>query len=919
MILTDMEEKVTMTLKIIDAGGDSFAQRAEMYYRKRPELTNFVEELFRAYRALAERYDHLSQDLQSANRTIATVYPEQAHELAMDVDGEEKASQTSTSSNTDQYERSIPRVPKIPKSKDFRRSSMAISRKTSQLGRISSLVKVVPSSGLTRIEALEEIDILQKGILGFQTEKEFVKSMYEHGYQKFWEIENQITEMQKRVSTLQDEFDIQTVIEDDEARSIMAATALKSCQETLVKLQEKKEQSTEEAIVEQKKMKDAHEKFSRIRAKFIDKQTGDRKVESKEEDIDEEIVGMGTDERDVKILREMIKKRLDMDSKSTLTVTELAEKIDELVNKVASLKTEVSSQTALVKRLGSETDQLQAHVRSLENDHESLKEGSNNMVKRLRELEEELHRIKELNRSLKVQNNNLQTYFTEASCNIDHLSEKLQSVRQDKEDNESKPGKSIEEMKEEVEEEKENDTSLLGNLAESRTNPGNNSGIVSVEVEEQKQEVGEEKKELLDEPSEILKVEKESDDAGGGARSNWRLLFLKGLEDRENILLQEYTSVLQDYKEVKKKLNEMESKNRESIFDLAIQIRELKNDVASKDDEIKSLKHKFDYPPQTNPDESPFTYSTDASGESSNQTPSLNLDLESVSSELGVQNVKTLEKLMASTEDLKNPNENEVVEEIVEKNRAPIPHSVSSIEEKFRSDIDGLLEENLEFWLRFSTSVHQIQKFETSIEDLQLDLSKLKENHNRKPDGIIGSKQHFIQSNARPIYRHLREIQTEMSLWLEHNAVLQEELQGRFSSLCNIQDEISRVSCVGSEVEKTKLNRYQAAKLQGEVLNMKQENNKVADELNVGLNRVMGFKVKVEKTLVKLNEELGISAAKNDHCSTTKHPANRPRIPLRSFLFGVKLKRQKASIFSCVSPALQKQYSDQATAGPPPI
>uniref|UniRef100_A0A803QG92 NAB domain-containing protein n=1 Tax=Cannabis sativa TaxID=3483 RepID=A0A803QG92_CANSA len=808
--LQDMEEKVTMTLKIIDAGGDSFAQRAEMYYRKRPELINFVEEIFRAYRALAERYDLLSRDLQSANRTIATIYPERAHELAMDVDEEQKPSQTSTS-KADQSEPSVPKVPKIPMAKDFRRPSMAISRKETQLGRISSSVKVVPSSGLNRTEALEEIDNLQKDILRFQTEKEFVKSMYENGYQKFWEIENEITEMQKKVSSLQDEFDIQTVIEDDEARSIMAATALKSCQETLVKLQEKQEKSTEEALVEQQRIKDAQEKFSRIRAKFLGK------VETKVED-EEEIVGMGKDENDLKMLREMIMKKLNVDSKATLTVTELAEKIDEVVNKVVSLETEVTSQTALVKRL------------------------------------------------------------------------------------------------------------VLGNSAESQTNPSNSSDTVSVEVEEEKQEVGEEQKELVDEPSDVLDVEKESDEAGNSARSNWRLLFLKGLEDRENILLQEYTSVLQDYKEVKKKLSEMESKNRESIFDLAIQIRELKSDVASKDDEIKSLKHKFDYPPQMTPDGSPFTYNTDykyqasqdASGESANQTPFLNLDLESDSGELGVQTVKTLEKLMSATEDLKTSNENEVVEETVEKNQAPVPHSVSSVEDKFRSDIDGLLEENLEFWLRFSTSVHQIQKFETSIEDLQLDLSKLREKNNKKPEGIIGSKQHYIQTDARPIYRHLREIQTEMALWLEHNAVLQDELQGRFSSLCKIQDEISRISRVDSEVQKTKLSKYQAAKFQGEVLNMKQENNKVADELKLGLNRVKGLKVEVEKTLRKLNEDLGISTAKNVHCSPAKHPANRPRIPLRSFLFGVKLKRQKASIFSCVSP-LQKQYSDLAIAGPPPI
>ncbi|GMP32625.1 hypothetical protein CsSME_00006302 [Camellia sinensis var. sinensis] len=75
--LQDMEEKVQTTLKLIQEDGDSFAKRAEMYYKKRPELINFVQESFRAYRALAERYDHISKELQNANNTIASVFPEQ--------------------------------------------------------------------------------------------------------------------------------------------------------------------------------------------------------------------------------------------------------------------------------------------------------------------------------------------------------------------------------------------------------------------------------------------------------------------------------------------------------------------------------------------------------------------------------------------------------------------------------------------------------------------------------------------------------------------------------------------------------------------------------------------------------------------------------------------------------------------------
>lgn len=53
-------------LKLIENDGDSFAKKAEMYYQKRPELIAHVEELYRMYRALAERYDHVTGELRKS-------------------------------------------------------------------------------------------------------------------------------------------------------------------------------------------------------------------------------------------------------------------------------------------------------------------------------------------------------------------------------------------------------------------------------------------------------------------------------------------------------------------------------------------------------------------------------------------------------------------------------------------------------------------------------------------------------------------------------------------------------------------------------------------------------------------------------------------------------------------------------------
>ncbi|KAL8092665.1 hypothetical protein AgCh_034787 [Apium graveolens] len=72
-----MDFKVKSMIKLIEEDADSFARRAEMYYKKRPELMKLVEEFYRAYRALAERYDHATGALRQAHRTMSEAFPNQ--------------------------------------------------------------------------------------------------------------------------------------------------------------------------------------------------------------------------------------------------------------------------------------------------------------------------------------------------------------------------------------------------------------------------------------------------------------------------------------------------------------------------------------------------------------------------------------------------------------------------------------------------------------------------------------------------------------------------------------------------------------------------------------------------------------------------------------------------------------------------
>ncbi|KAF7067543.1 hypothetical protein CFC21_073424 [Triticum aestivum] len=96
--LEDMDSKIKLMIKIIEEDAESFAKKAEMYYRRRPELMALLEELYRAYRALAERYDHAAGDLRQAHKKIAEAFPDQ---VLMDPDDDLPAESATTETDQD--------------------------------------------------------------------------------------------------------------------------------------------------------------------------------------------------------------------------------------------------------------------------------------------------------------------------------------------------------------------------------------------------------------------------------------------------------------------------------------------------------------------------------------------------------------------------------------------------------------------------------------------------------------------------------------------------------------------------------------------------------------------------------------------------------------------------------------------------
>ncbi|KAK4353930.1 hypothetical protein RND71_026124 [Anisodus tanguticus] len=254
-------------------------------------------------------------------------------------------------------------------------------------------------------------------------------------------------------------------------------------------------------------------------------------------------------------------------------------------------------------------------------------------------------------------------------------------------------------------------------------------------------------------------------------------------------LLAEYTTVLRNYKEVKKKLSDREKKDRDIEFEVTLQMRELKSAIAKRDEVINSLRGKLNVLQGDNVTES-----------------------------------KALEE---------------------EKQKASNP-----------SDDQTLKSEDIE--------------------------KDTEESNSTKAD---------MKSEIRPIYKHMREIQIELAVWLEQSVLLKDEMKRRSTSLCRIQEEITKALKEGEEENEIRFSSHQAAKLQGEVSNMKQENKKVKKELEAGVDHITTLQVDVEKTVTKLEKEFGLAAANQQEVNNSAGGS----IPLRSFIFGTKPKKQRRS------------------------
>ncbi|CAM0955110.1 unnamed protein product [Alopecurus aequalis] len=776
--LHEMEDRVKLMIKLIGADADSFGKKAELYFRSRPELINNVEEMFKSYQALADRYDRISSELHKANHTIATVFPDHVQFAMQEGDGD-GLPKAITSIDLINYK--FPALEGLPMgSRVTSRGSSPVPKRTQTHRRVAS--------HMNKDRAMEEIDKLQKQILVLQTEKEFLKTSYDSALGKYLDIERHVAELQDEVCSLQDTFSTGSDIEDNEARALMAARAILSCEQTLVNLQDQQRRSSEEARTEFQRFSEAKEKL-----KTFKDECGQPQTQNEGPDhlvlppVDGDVSVQNEAKLDLQEICQKVKELIILYPEAS--VAEIAEKVDGLVEKVINLELASTSQNAQIDRMKSEIDDFHKRLHALEEEKAALVADSSKLADRLKQVEGVLQIVQQIGRSIQNGTANISKEMTEA-CRE------------------------------------------LAKFVETLHHP---------------EHVGDSSKKGSEDP--VVRSEGE-----------------------DNILSEDYASVLQSYKDTEQQLSEIEKKNQKYHIEAMSELNELRSANTTKDEEIHSLRRM----------------------------------LSSLQRKTNAPVPESMEKSEEMSKISTTTTEDKEIDEYIKQCQVEEPLAYSVGEEKFRAEIDKVLEQNMDFWLRFSTSYHHIRHFQTAFDRLKAEMVKLTDAQAQGDADGIPTNQQVAKLESAVLEKKFRDLNTDLQVWMEKNVLLKGEVENRFSSLCSIQEDISRITIL-DKCGDDHFTLFQAAKFQGEVLNMKQENNKVAKELEAGLDHVRGLQVEVGRVLLQLRENLELSIARSNRAQQNfRTLSTKSGVPLRTFLFGAKPK--KPSLFSCMGPGMYKHY-----------
>ncbi|KAJ3674737.1 hypothetical protein LUZ60_005353 [Juncus effusus] len=198
--LTDMDGKIKSMIKIIEEDADSFAKRAEMYYRRRPELMTLVEEIYRAYRALAERYDHATGALRQAHRTMAQAFPDLNLEDDDDDDDEDDDYEGLKGGGADCHQDDL-----LPPLADLQKRIQEYEALRKEISRLSQENEDLKTRIAANSESEFETSSLKETISKLETEKEAALLQSKESSERLTNLTAQISHTQQEFDKLKEE------------------------------------------------------------------------------------------------------------------------------------------------------------------------------------------------------------------------------------------------------------------------------------------------------------------------------------------------------------------------------------------------------------------------------------------------------------------------------------------------------------------------------------------------------------------------------------------------------------------------------------------------------------------------------------------------------------------------------------------
>ncbi|KAI4965202.1 hypothetical protein ZWY2020_055240 [Hordeum vulgare] len=394
--LSDTDSKIKVMIKIIDEDADSFAKRAEMYYKRRPELMSLLEELYRAYRALAERYDHAAGELRSAHRKMAEAFPDEYQlDLDDDLPSETASSETdSDSRDMTPFFRSFINTGDSKKRSKDDQDHEKLQKEISSLSQENQDLKKKISSVLEKSESAEsEVRSLKEALAQQGSEKEAAVSQCQQSSDRLQNLKSEILHTQEEFKRLKEEMQngLQNLSTAEE-QCLLLERANQDLSMELDKLKyaskEKHEELNEKHIeleklsvsIQEEQLKSMQAEMARL---SLEKQLA--QVQEKLRLLSLEKHGETSKCKDVEASKLMLQKELEMireenrklddqNHSSTSVIIRLQDEIISLKNAQRKLEEEVSRHVEEKKALQHELSHIKNDRGDVERKHFSIKE-----------------------------------------------------------------------------------------------------------------------------------------------------------------------------------------------------------------------------------------------------------------------------------------------------------------------------------------------------------------------------------------------------------------------------------------------------------------------------------------------------------------------------------------------------------------